>query len=105
MNKIFFAEPDSKTKFNLLVGINRPIDPSHVTKLATSVESMGIIRPVVVVRTNIIDGIMKNYILDGQHLSFVCLRLNISMPYVFVEVKDQKDLIEKIALLNASSKS
>jgi hypothetical protein len=36
--------------FSLLAGVNRPIIPQHVTKLATSLDAIGIIRPVVVAK-------------------------------------------------------
>jgi hypothetical protein len=88
-----------------LAGLNRSIIPSQVTKLATSVDKMGVIRPVVLTEISFIDGKKAWYIIDGQHLFNACLRNGIDIPYVMVEIKDKQDLVEKIALLNASSKS
>jgi hypothetical protein len=96
---------DSKQSFSYLAGINRPINPAQVTKLAQSVNRMGIIRPVIVAYISFIDGIKKPYIIDGQHLFNALIRNNMDIPYVVIEVKDKKDLVEKIALLNASSKN
>lgn len=96
---------DSKQSFSYLAGINRPINPGQVTKLAESVNKMGIIRPVVVAYISFVDGIKKPYIIDGQHLFNALIRNNMDIPYVTIDVKDKKDLVEKIALLNASSKN
>lgn len=95
----------SKKGFYFLAGINRAVSPGHVTKLAKSVERMGLIRPVVVAEIAFITGVKKTYIIDGQHLYNVCLRMNIDVPYTVISIKNQEELIEMIALLNASSKS
>jgi len=88
-----------------LAGINRPIDPAQVTKLATSVDAMTLVRSIVVARIDFIEGREVTYIIDGQHLFNAMLRNDIPIEYVEIEVKDLTDLVEKIALLNASSKS
>jgi hypothetical protein len=66
---------------------------------------MGIIRPVVIAYISFIDGIKKSYIIDGQHLFNALIRNNMDIPYVMITIKDKKELVEKIALLNSSSKS
>lgn len=96
---------NGRKSLKYLAGINRPIIPSHVTKLAASLDKMGVIRPVVIAEIEFIDGKKAWYIIDGQHLFNACLRNNVDIPYVFIDVKDKQDLVEKIALLNASSKS
>jgi len=88
-----------------LAGINRAIDPAQVTKLAKSVDLMGLIRPIVASRISFINGLPTLYIIDGQHLFNAKLRNNIPIEYVEINVTDLKDLVENIALLNASSKS
>lgn len=103
--KIQILTKAAKKAFYYLAGINRPINPAQVTKLADSVNKMGIIRPVVIAYISFIDGIRKPYIIDGQHLFNALIRNNMDIPYVVIEIKDKKDLVEKIALLNASSKN
>lgn len=103
--KINWLKKGSKTALSILAGINRPIIPTQVTKLAESINKMGIIRPVVVAEISFISGKLTKYIVDGQHLFNACLRNNIDIPYVTISIKDKKDLVEKIALLNASSKT
>jgi hypothetical protein len=96
---------NSTKGFSLLAGINRPINPSQVTKLSNSIDKMGVIRPVVVATISFLDDAQITYIIDGQHLYMACLRLGIDIPYIEIDIKDVRDLVEKIALLNASSKS
>ena len=103
--KIQTLTKNSKQSFSYLAGINRPINPSQVTKLAQSVNNMGILRPVVAAELSFIDGKKKVYIIDGQHLFNALIRNNMDIPYVLISVKDKKELVEKIALLNASSKN
>ena len=91
--------------FSILAGVNRPIIPQHVTKLATSLDAMGIIRPVVVAKFDFLDGVMNTYIIDGQHLYHALMRLGWDIPYTTIEVKDSVNLASSLALLNNSSKS
>lgn len=90
--------------FSLLVSLNRNINPGQVTKLAKSINTMGIIRPIVTAKFTYL-GKTGLYIIDGQHLYHALIRNNMDFPYVEIDVKDDKDLVEKIALLNSSSKS
>jgi hypothetical protein len=103
--KTQILKKDSKQSFSYLAGINRPINPAQVTKLAESVIKMGVIRPVVIAYISFIDGIKKPYIIDGQHLFNALIRNNMDIPFVVIDIKDKTDLVEKIALLNASSKN
>lgn len=96
---------DSSKKLNYLAGINRPINPSQVTKLAESVKKIGIIRPIVIAQLSFITGKSEQYIIDGQHLFNALIRNNMDIPYVSVEIDNKYQLVETIALLNASSKN
>ena len=91
--------------FALLAGVNRPIVPQQVTKLSTSLDKMGIVRPVVVSTISFIDGNKTTYIIDGQHLYHALMRLGWDVPYTEIDIKDNVDLAEHLALLNSSSKS
>ena len=92
-------------KFMLLAGINRPIISSQVSTLTESIRKLGVIRPLVVAHISFITGKKECYIVDGQHLYHGLMALKMDIPYVEIQVKDKQDLVEKIALLNASSKS
>jgi hypothetical protein len=92
-------------KFNYLAGINRPVNPGHVSKLANSLEKMSSLRPIVIAEISFITGKKEKYIIDGQHSFNAHMRLNWEIPYVTIQVDSKQDLVEKIAMLNASSKT
>ena len=94
---------DSKVGFKFLEGINRPITPAQVTKLAESIRKMGIVRPVVVADLDF-NGLFGTYIIDGQHLYFALMRSNLDIPYIKITITSAQELVEMTALLNSSSK-
>lgn len=103
--KTLILKKDGNTPFNLLSGINRPINPAQVTKLANSVNKLGILRPVIIARISFITGVAMYYIIDGQHLYFALIRNNMDIPYIIIDIESKEHLVESIALLNASSKN
>lgn len=103
--KIKFLKKEASKGFYYLANINRQVNPSHVTKLAESIQMIGVIRPIVVSSISFLTGKTEKYIIDGQHLFNALLRLGLDIPYVEIEIKSKEELIQKIALLNASSKS
>jgi hypothetical protein len=90
--------------FRFLDGVNRSVIPSHVTKMATSVSKIGITRPVVVAYFEY-KGVKDYYVIDGQNLYHALLRLGLDIPYRVITVDNEQDMVEKIALLNTSSKT
>jgi hypothetical protein len=105
LQNIKWITDTSRVMLNYLAGINRPVNPGHVTKLAKSLDKIGTVQPIVVAQLSFITGKPELYIIDGQHKFNALIRNNQPIPYVIIDVKDKQDLIEKIALLNASSKS
>lgn len=103
--KILTLKRDASKGFLYLDGINRPICPGQVTKLAKSLQKMGCIRPVVVAKIKFLTGKEELYIIDGQHLFNALMVEKMDIPYVIIDIKDKHHLVETIALLNASSKS
>lgn len=95
---------DSSKGFRFLDGVNRAVIPSHVTKMAESVNRIGITRPVVVAYFEY-KGVKDYYIIDGQNLYHALLRIGSHIPYRIIEVDSEEDMVEKIALLNTSSKT
>ena len=91
---------------SLLSSINRPIMPSHVTKVAKSIRKYGMLRPIIVVETSIFTGKKELYIIDGQHAYTACLSLNVEIPYIVIpNLNSVQEIISCIAYFNASSKS
>ena len=92
------------SKFAILP-MNRGVDSKHVQKMIASVRKMGVLRCVITTTTNIIEGVTKTYIIDGQHLATALEREDMPIPYIDIHIESEKDLIEKMAYLNNSSKS
>jgi hypothetical protein len=92
------------SKFGILP-MNRAIDSKHVQKMIASLRKMGVMRCVITVTTNIFEGEMKTYIIDGQHLAMALEREGQPIPYIEINMESEEDLVEKMAMLNNSSKS
>lgn len=101
---IKWATKTSTVKFNYLAGINRPIIPSHVTKLAASIGKLGMLAPVICTEIDFFTGKKELYVLDRQHGLNGCMRIGIDIPYIIIPIKNKQELVEVLALLNASSK-
>lgn len=94
----------SRIVLKYLVGINRSINPGHVSKLSKSYERLGSLQPIICCEIDFITGKKELYALEGQHRTNVLLRQGWDIPYIVIDIKDKKDLVETIALLNTSSK-
>jgi hypothetical protein len=94
----------SRTVLKFLVGINRAINPGHVSKLSKSYERLGSLQPIICCEIDFITGKKELFALEGQHRTNVLIRQNWDIPYIVIDIKDKKDLVETIALLNTSSK-
>jgi uncharacterized protein YqgV (UPF0045/DUF77 family) len=92
------------SKFSVLP-MNRGIDSKHVQKMIASIRLQGVVRCVIACTTSIIEGTLKTYIIDGQHLATALEREGQPIPYIEIEIKSEEDLIQKMAYLNNSSKS
>ena len=94
----------AKTKFKLFNGVNRLIRSGHVNKMMSSIRLMSVIRPIIVAKYTF-NGVPGYYILDGQNLFTALIKLNIDVPYIEMNVEDDRDLIYRMALLNNSSRA
>jgi hypothetical protein len=93
-------------ELNFLPGVQRTLVLRHVERLAQSISLYGMIRPIIVVEIDFIDGYMRKYIADGQHALTACMRLGIRIPYVLVDgITNYQELTSLVAMLNSSSKS
>jgi hypothetical protein len=92
------------SKFAILP-MNRSIDSKHVQKMLASLRLQGCTRAVQCCTTNLIEGELKTYIIDGQHLATALEREGKLIPYFEVKIDSEEELIEKMAYLNNSSKS
>jgi hypothetical protein len=90
--------------FNYLP-MNRSIDSKQIEALVQSIRKMGVRRSVMCIKTDLIDGELKTFIIDGQHLLHACQRENIPVRYEYIEVTDLDDIVHTMAFYNNSSKS
>ncbi len=103
LKKIKFSK--DYNKFYFLENINRITDSKHVQKMVASIRSMGVIRPVICVKVKFIDGTERMYVIDGQHLFKALCAEELEIPYIIIDVEGDIDLVNKMAMLNNSSKS
>jgi hypothetical protein len=100
--KIKYSKDYEKFKF---LDNNRILNPGHIQTMIDSVRTMGVIRPVVCIETDVISGKKERYISDGQHL-FTCLvSEGLEIPYIVIDVTDEIEVVVKMAKMNNSSKS
>lgn len=93
-------------QLNFLPGVQRTLVLRHVERLAQSILLYGMVRPIIVVEVDFIDGYMRKYIADGQHALTACMRLGVPIPYVIVDgITNYTELTKLVAMLNSSSKS
>lgn len=102
--EIKIKHTNTYSKFSVLP-MNRAIDSKHVQKMIISIRKMHVLRCVIACTTNIIEGEMRTYIIDGQHLATALEREGQLIPYIEIEIASEEDLVEKMAFLNNSSKS
>jgi len=99
----FFTTKDY-SQFNFFE-FNRPVDKNHVKKLASSMKLNGFRGAIIVIRTSIVDGIERLYILDGQHRFEACKLLDIKFNFEIVDIKTELELAHYIADVNNSAKA
>jgi hypothetical protein len=102
MNKVYGTT--NYSKFSILP-MNREIKSAHVQTMADSIKKMGVIRPAVCVETDMVEGVKKRYIIDGQHMAKALESLSMKIPYILITVESEEDLVEQMGLLNSTSKS
>jgi hypothetical protein len=89
----------------LFLDNNRTLNPGHVQTMIESIRTMGVIRPVVCIETDVISGKKERYITDGQHMFTGLVAEGLEIPYIVLNVEDEIDVVVKMAKMNNSSKS
>jgi hypothetical protein len=90
--------------FNYLP-MNRNVDSKQIEALVQSIREMGVTRQVICIKTDLIDGELKTFIIDGQHLVHACQRENLPVEYRYIEIQNEDQIVMKMAFYNNSSKS
>jgi hypothetical protein len=87
------------TDFHLLY-FNRNIDQNHAEGIGKSIDEFGVVDFVKVVETDCIDGVMKKWIVDGQHTFTAMKKRGLPIVYVLIKVNTLHDVVRLIAVLN-----
>lgn len=85
-------------------GLNRELDFRHTATMRRSVSLHGNKRLVVIVKTDVIDGVMREYIADGQHLFQALATLGKHIVYTYHVVGTKQQLIQFLTDMNNTSK-
>ena len=101
--QVMFNESIAYHLFNFLP-FNRDVDNAHVKSLMESMEKNGFKGVIQVIKTTFIDGVMKLYIVDGQHRFVAASRLKIPFRFEVTELKTRLETVRFIAELNNSQK-
>lgn len=102
--KVNYFETSEYSVFNNLP-FNRNVDGSHVKKLVSSMKKNGFKGVIQIIKTKFIDGVLRYYVVDGQHRVAAAMQLNIPIKFELTELGSKRETAEFIAELNTSAKS
>lgn len=84
---------------------NRPRNPAHVKELQGYIQEFGFLDFVIVARTDVVDGEVKDWIVDRQHRFDALVLDSRPIPYAIIHVHSKRELIRLVAVLNSTSKA
>jgi hypothetical protein len=102
--QVTFFETTDYSMFNLL-NFNRKVDSAHVKRLVESMKVHGFKGVVQIIKTKFIDGVVRYYVVDGQHRIAAAKQLNLSVRFELTELQTRVETADFIAELNTSMKS
>jgi len=88
-----------------LLQFNRKVDKAHVKKLVESMKKNGFKGVIQIIKTKFIDGVMRYYVVDGQHRLAAAQQLGIPIRFELTELNTKMETAQFIAELNTSAKS
>lgn len=87
-------------------GVQRTLKARHINTLTDSISKYGLLRSVITVEVDFLEGIKRLYIIDGQHGFMAAMRLGIPVSYVVVpNINNHDDLTNLVATFNSSARS
>jgi hypothetical protein len=101
---VTYFETTDYSIFHLLK-FNRKVDKAHVKKLVESMKKNGFKGVIQIIKTKFIDGVMRYYVVDGQHRLAAAQQLGIPIRFELTELNTKKEAAQFIAELNTSAKS
>lgn len=85
-------------------GLNRELDYRHTAIMRRSVSLHGNKRLVIIIKTDVIDGVMREYIADGQHLFEALITLGMHIVYTYHIVGTKEQLVQFLTDMNNTAK-
>lgn len=101
---VTFSSTNNFSLFHFL-NFNRKVNMSHVKGLKALIEANGFKGVIQVIKTDILEGVMRYYILDGQHRFTACKMLDIPFNFEITELKTKKEVADFISGVNTSAKA
>ncbi len=83
---------------------NRAINNAHVNNLVESIRAFGVLSFIIVVETDSIDGVMRKWIVDGQHRFKAFKNEGRPILYTMTEASTKEEIVRLIAKLNCTSR-
>jgi len=102
-NVICYPELIETTRYELLqlLPFNRDIVPTHVQRMAASIQKTGnVLREVIVVRIN-----FEYFVADGQHLNFALQQLHLPVRCKLIDAKNEEEALSIVTILNSTSRN
>lgn len=90
-------------QFNFLK-FNRKTTAGHVNDIILSIQEYGILSYGVIVKTDVVDGVMRYWIADGQHRFLAEKKLGFPFYFTMTTVNSLQGLVRLIARLNTTGK-
>lgn len=84
---------------------NRKTNNRHITDLVESIKLFGVLTFVIVVETDCVDGIMKKWVVDGQHRFKAYKYEGLPILYTKANASTKEELVRLIAKLNHTSQN
>lgn len=84
---------------------NRTINKKHVRRLVESIESFGPQSFVNIAETDCVDGVMRKWIVDGQHRFMAYQFKKMPILYTISKVSTKEEMVRLIAVLNHTAKT
>lgn len=84
---------------------NRPVFTPHVKTLAESMKRWGFTSVLMVIKTDVLDGVERYYVLDGQHRFSAAQMLGIPFKFDVIDIATKMELAQFIADVNNSAKA
>ncbi len=103
-NPIAYVHSSTNYKDFFFLPFNRKRVKKHTREIIDSIERHGVIGFVTIVITDCIDGVLRKWIVDGQHRFDAFQKLGLPVLYTIAFADSKKEIVKLIADLNKTSR-